>query len=80
MSHTPPNHRATTPGTSGPRRTTPGQPDITAATPGDGPALRRMPPGRRAELRAMFGADAERAAGILQGLAFGKLDTAAGHE
>lgn len=77
MPHTPPNRHATTPDPAGHRRTPPGQPDITATTPGDGPALQRMPPGRRAELRAMFGADAERAAGILQGLAFGKLDTAA---
>jgi hypothetical protein len=40
-----------------------------------GSALADMAPSRREELRALFGPDAERAAGILAAWAAGTLDT-----
>jgi hypothetical protein len=63
-----------TPGHAGPRRAAPGHSDITPDRAGS--ALQRIAPGRRAELRALFGPDAERAAGILAAWAAGPLDTA----
>lgn len=67
-----PGHSAITPGHAGPRRATPGHSDITPDRAGS--ALQRIAPGRRAELRALFGPDAERAAVILASWAAGPLD------
>lgn len=49
--------------------------DITSSR-GTASALAEMPPSRRAELRAAFGPDAERAAEILRELAFPGVDSA----
>lgn len=53
--------------------TQPARPSARDITPsrGTASALSEMPPARRAELRAAFGPDAERAAEILREIAFG---------